>query len=349
MLPTTRVARQIHVELHYQVNTKPTLPIKALEMFDVSGDLRVRLETIASNQQFGSADDWPGLKPLLLNFIRLVETSDDPTLVEHEGNGASNGVSNGKKLPKTAPESAQDTPTDVEQNDSSGDVTPARSRLPNENFEGPASSELQKKILAHIEGSFKDSPPFTVVRMAEIITRPQEEGYSRKNVAKWMRLMARLALVELSVAEYPQVSFGGSPDALADMKLVEIPWAKQALKRRLAEQEEKEGGAKRAKGEGDSEVESEAKEKAENGHKDVVKAEDTPNEAGDGQAIVEDEPEAEKETSEPDYLAILTDQAEASSAEQKSSDDIIEDKPEELEKTPPTEEESLPSPVDAVP
>lgn len=79
---------------------------------------------------------------------------------------------------------------------------------------------------------FKDSPPFTVQRMAELLTNPYQY-YPRNQLAKYLRALERVLLVSSSVADYgkidlidntPTMESGEKIKPDSGIVLTPIPW-----------------------------------------------------------------------------------------------------------------------------
>ncbi|EGV61398.1 hypothetical protein CANTEDRAFT_114872 [Yamadazyma tenuis ATCC 10573] len=89
-------------------------------------------------------------------------------------------------------------------------------------------------IIQHLQVNFETSPPFSVLRMAEVLYDPKHEGYdlgSVENVSKYLHALARIVFVSSSVDDFPAPTFAdGAPDDHGDPKddtipLIRIPWA----------------------------------------------------------------------------------------------------------------------------
>lgn len=94
---------------------------------------------------------------------------------------------------------------------------------------------IKKKIEIHLKTTFMDNPPFTLHRIAEIILRPEQEGYALTNnaqILKYFNSFSKLVVVASSVNDYPDVMFLNSDTAAMNnskhitqtVPLIEIPW-----------------------------------------------------------------------------------------------------------------------------
>jgi hypothetical protein len=101
-------------------------------------------------------------------------------------------------------------------------------------------TDLHSTILHRLNQTFKENPPFTILRIAEILCNPSSNGYNlvnNANLFKYFNSLSKLTLVSSNVSEYEPVSFGtnftntcGTPPVIlsqsVNVQLVEIPWLK---------------------------------------------------------------------------------------------------------------------------
>lgn len=112
----------------------------------------------------------------------------------------------------------------------------------------PATIDLKKSIadiystiLRRLNQTFSEEPPFTIVRVAEIVCNPGSNGYNlvnNANLFKYFNSLSKLTLVSSNITEYEPVSFGSAPITTSgtppvvlsqsvNVQLVEIPWLKK--------------------------------------------------------------------------------------------------------------------------
>lgn len=120
--------------------------------------------------------------------------------------------------------------------------------------EGDFASRIAEKKLAVLTQlqRFPKNPPFTVLRIAELLVDPLKEGYvldSQSRVLKYLNSLAKTVLVSSSVGQFPQVQFGVERDTVATpaAPLVPIPWLSENQTEKGSEGENggSENGAKK--------------------------------------------------------------------------------------------------------
>lgn len=90
-----------------------------------------------------------------------------------------------------------------------------------------SSKQLGTQLQIHLETQFPDSPPFTVLRLAEIILRPESEGYdvgTVNGVAKYFNALAKVIFVNSNVDEFPEPNFIIDEVKEEGIPLIKIPW-----------------------------------------------------------------------------------------------------------------------------
>lgn len=100
----------------------------------------------------------------------------------------------------------------------------------------PASiAELSRRIVTRLETTFRDVPPFTIVRVAELLVSPSQQGYSLKNnvlMYKFFNSCRKCFTVSSTTADFPLPKFLGDtsndPTNVPDIPLVSIPWLKMS-------------------------------------------------------------------------------------------------------------------------
>lgn len=88
------------------------------------------------------------------------------------------------------------------------------------------------KLLRHLEANFSQSPPFSILRMAEVLYDPSKEGYklnSIANILKYLSSLSKIILVISCVEDFPEPDF--KPEAVEnvqeDIPLIKIPWLEE--------------------------------------------------------------------------------------------------------------------------
>lgn len=88
------------------------------------------------------------------------------------------------------------------------------------------------KILNHLKAYFNESPPFSVLRMAEVLYDPTKEGYKLDTITgikKYLNAFSKIIFVTFTVEDFPEPSFKdeGSENKAEDIPLVKIPWLEE--------------------------------------------------------------------------------------------------------------------------
>ncbi|ODV80554.1 uncharacterized protein CANTADRAFT_4581 [Suhomyces tanzawaensis NRRL Y-17324] len=112
---------------------------------------------------------------------------------------------------------------------------------------------VHKRITDHILDNFTQLPPFTLPRLAEVLLRPQNEGYLLGNnvaVLKYFNALAKLVLVSSGIEDFPPITFLEpsqtreimepirTSQTAVSIPLVEIPWLKQEENDTVGEKDE---------------------------------------------------------------------------------------------------------------
>lgn len=74
--------------------------------------------------------------------------------------------------------------------------------------------EAKTNVISKLTRRFSTCPPFTVVRLAEILSAPKESGYPLTNellILKFFNALSRLICVSSTVGEYPRATFQDKP------------------------------------------------------------------------------------------------------------------------------------------
>lgn len=99
------------------------------------------------------------------------------------------------------------------------------------------------KVISHLTENFKESPPFSVVRLAEVVRDPQAEGYdvsTEVGIAKFMNGLIRISFVSSTIDDFPAPTFRDVPQQSDGIPLVKIPWLSDIKKREKDDVEESE-------------------------------------------------------------------------------------------------------------
>lgn len=118
------------------------------------------------------------------------------------------------------------------------------------------------KITNHLKDNFTHSPPFSVLRLAEVVLDPKKCGYDvhlESGIEKLMNALVRITLVSSSIDDFPAPTFEDEIQQSDDIPLVKILWLSDIKKRDKEEskEEEEESEKKRVKSD-DMDVSQEA-------------------------------------------------------------------------------------------
>lgn len=80
---------------------------------------------------------------------------------------------------------------------------------------------------------FQKDPPFTILRICELLSQPEKEGYkfnNTKDLIKYMAALWKLFNVTLSVNRFPRPTFEAQSQTKVDndaIKMIRIPWLEE--------------------------------------------------------------------------------------------------------------------------
>ncbi|RCK65225.1 hypothetical protein Cantr_03528 [Candida viswanathii] len=99
--------------------------------------------------------------------------------------------------------------------------------------------KINETIKQHLASNMKESPPFTIYRIAEIILDPNNQGYNlidNDQLFKYFNSLKKVFIVSSTVDEFPPVELSKEeedddtktiPQVANNISLVEIPWLKK--------------------------------------------------------------------------------------------------------------------------
>lgn len=73
-----------------------------------------------------------------------------------------------------------------------------------------AIAEVKDTISQHLSETFQNSPPYTIVRLGELLLDPDREGYYLVNnveILKYLNSLAKVVLVSSEIVDYPPITF----------------------------------------------------------------------------------------------------------------------------------------------
>ncbi|KAK6456009.1 uncharacterized protein RJT20DRAFT_5415 [Scheffersomyces xylosifermentans] len=111
-----------------------------------------------------------------------------------------------------------------------------------------AISSTNSRIVRQLQQAFVEHPPFTIVRIAEILLNPKQEGYDLVNnsqILKYFNSLAKIVFVSSSITDFPPTTFSNvngkveepsnevvepviTSQTLVNIPLVAIPWLSEA-------------------------------------------------------------------------------------------------------------------------
>lgn len=114
---------------------------------------------------------------------------------------------------------------------------------PNEVYKD--TTEKATKIIKHLDTHFKHSPPFSILRLAEILYDPVREGYNLDTVIgvlKYLNSLSKIVLVTSSIEKFPEPRLKDEqdPQQVEDVPLVKIPWLDKVLNKDTSEKDTSE-------------------------------------------------------------------------------------------------------------
>ncbi|KAL7665977.1 hypothetical protein ABC855_g1570 [[Candida] zeylanoides] len=191
-------------------------------------------EIVATHKPEVAGDEWRAVLPSLVARINAIAA----TALETGATASANAP-----IATAAPSAASAT-TD----------TPSHFANPKSVLE--QISVKSQKMCSRLESEFPRTPPFTVVRLAELVLSPEKSGYpltSPPNILKFFNALSRLLCVSSTISDFPPVRFlpvdPSGPIAerlivssqqrlngasqLADLRihLMEIPWLREQAPR----------------------------------------------------------------------------------------------------------------------
>ncbi|CAH6721779.1 hypothetical protein CLIB1444_07S02256 [[Candida] jaroonii] len=88
------------------------------------------------------------------------------------------------------------------------------------------------KLVDHLNNYFHESPPFTILRLSELLIDPTKQGYkldNERNIKKYINSLSSVIVVSSTVKDFPD------PEPKTDVKepyedipLIKIPWLEEA-------------------------------------------------------------------------------------------------------------------------
>lgn len=105
------------------------------------------------------------------------------------------------------------------------------SRFNDSDEQKPHMEAQHEEILKNLDNKFGQEPPFTVLRIAELIYDPLKEGYKLDKstyVLKYLHALVRTVLVSSTVKNFPEPTFSSQMtngnERIQDVAYVKIPW-----------------------------------------------------------------------------------------------------------------------------
>lgn len=88
------------------------------------------------------------------------------------------------------------------------------------------------KLVDHLNNYFQKSPPFTILRLSELLIDPTKQGYkldNEKNIKKYLNSLSSVIVVSSTVKDFPEPELKiDVKEPYEDIPLIKIPWLEEA-------------------------------------------------------------------------------------------------------------------------